>query len=131
MADKEIHIGYWKNSAIDDLESVDFLFSGEKYVQALFFTHLSLEKILKDHWVKDHDENVPPKIHNLVSLFERTKLQLSETDSDFLQVMNTFQIEGRYPDYLSHLHKTTKRAEAENIISQAKALFKCLQEKLQ
>ena len=130
MKDKFGYIDYWKTTAIDDLEAIDFLFKGKKYVQALFFAHLSLEKILKAHWVLDNIENFPPKTHNLIFILGKTKLELSDGDMDFLQSMNTFQIEGRYPDYLTQLQKTVKKLETKNIIFQTKSLFKCLLEKL-
>lgn len=131
MTDKLKHINYWKTTAIDDVETVDFLLAAKKYVQALFFTHLFIEKIIKAHWVKDNVENVPPKTHNLVYLHQNTNLNLGENDTDFLQQLNAYQIEGRYPDYLSSLHKTTQKEDAETIIIESKQLFKCLIEKLQ
>ncbi len=131
MNDKRNFIDYWKTTAADDLEAIDFLFKGKKYVQALFFAHLCLEKILKAHWVKDNLENFPPKTHNLIFLFGKTKLELSDDDTDFLQSMNTFQIEGRYPDYLAQLQKTVKKEETKKIIAQTQLLFECLHEKLQ
>lgn len=131
MINKEENITYWQATAKDDLEAIDFLFEGKKYVQALFFAHLSLEKILKAHFVKDNEENVPPRTHNLIYLYQKTHLKLSEEDTDFLQIMNTFQLEGRYPDYLSFLHRTTLKEQAFTIINQVKTLFRCLQEKLQ
>jgi len=131
MTNKEENITYWEATAKDDLEAIDYLFEGKKYVQALFFAHLSLEKILKAHFVKDNEENVPPRTHNLIYLYHKTHLKLAEEDTDFLQIMNTFQLEGRYPDYLSFLHRTTLKDQAFNTINQVKTLFKCLQEKLQ
>ena len=131
MNDKEEHIRYWEATAKDDLEAIDYLFNGKKYVQALFFAHLSLEKILKAHFIKDNEENVPPKTHNLIYLYNKTLLNLNEEDTDFLQVMNIFQLEGRYPDYLSYLHRSTLKEDASKTIQQVKTLFKCLQEKLQ
>ena len=131
MTDKEKQIAYWVSAAIDDLESIDYLFNGKKYVQALFFSHLSLEKILKALWVKHNDLNFPPKTHNLTYLFENSKIELSEEQTDFLQTMNVYQIEGRYPDYISMLHNTTTKQKAETIINESKKLFQCLQEKLQ
>lgn len=74
---------------------------------------------------------MPPKTHNLTILYEKTGLNLPEEDTDFLQMMNMFQIEGRYPDYLASLHQTTKKSETQTIVSQAKILFQCLREKLQ
>ncbi|MCX6352139.1 MAG: HEPN domain-containing protein [Bacteroidetes bacterium] len=131
MMDKEKHIQYWLLTAIDDSEAVIHLYEAGKYVQALFFTHLFLEKILKAHWVKDNDGNVPPKIHNLMHLYERTTLELSDDEKIFLRRMNTFQLEGRYPDYHASLHKIMKKTDTEKILTQAKELFICLQEKLQ
>lgn len=130
MTDKERYIRYWQTSAKDDLDAIDYLFQGGKYYQALFFAHLSLEKILKAHWVKDNFENVPPRTHNLYSLYERTNLELTEEDTDFLQLMNIYQIEGRYPEYINYINQSTDRNETENLISQTKELFICLQERL-
>ncbi len=130
MSDKSKHIDYWKTTSMDDLGAIDLLLNGKKYVQALFFMHLALEKTLKAHWVKDNAGNVPPKTHNLTYLFGKTNLNLPEEDTDFLQTMNIFQMEGRYPDYLAKLHQTTQKTEAEHIISQAKQLLQCLHEKL-
>ena len=130
MQDKGKHIEYWKLSATDDLEAIDFLLNGKKYVQSLFFTHLSLEKILKALWVKNNENNIPPKTHNLYFLYQECGELLDEDDTDFLQKLNTFQIEGRYPDYITNLYKTTYENETKSIILQAKKLFECLQEKL-
>lgn len=131
MNDKEKQISYWIKTAIDDLESIEFLFVGKKYVQALFFAHLALEKILKAHWVKSNEQNFPPKTHNLTFLYENSNLNLNEEQTDFLQMMNVYQIEGRYPDYISMLHNTTTKEMAASIINESKTLFKCLQENLQ
>ncbi len=131
MTDKEKQIAYWVSTAVDDMESIDYLFNGKKYVQALFFSHLSLEKILKALWVKNNELNYPPKTHNLSYLYENSKIDLNEEQTDFLQTMNVYQIEGRYPDYISMLHNTTTKQKAETIINESKKLFQCLQEKLQ
>ena len=130
MKDKAQHIKYWCDTAKDDWESIGFLFDGKKYVQALFFVHLALEKILKAHWVKNNENNFPPKTHNLIYLYENAGVILSEEDTDFLQMMNTYQIEGRYPDYLTQLNRGTSIEQTEEIISLANQIFKCLQENL-
>jgi len=96
----------------------------------LFFSHLCLEKVLKAPWVKANEENIPPKSHNLIYLVEKSNLILSEADTDFLQKLNTYQIEGRYPDYLSKLGKDTVKETAQKVITEAKTLYKCLIEML-
>ena len=130
MTNKEKQIKYWETTAIDDLESINYLFEGGKYVQALFFAHLAIEKILKALWVKGNAENFPPKTHNLTYLYENSKIELNEEQTDFLQIMNVYQIEGRYPDYVSMLHQTTTKDKAQTIINDSKNIFTCLQEKL-
>ena len=62
---KEQHIEFWNKSASDDLISVTTLFESKRFVHALFFAHLALEKLCKAHWVKDNNENIPPKTHNI------------------------------------------------------------------
>ncbi len=110
--------------------TIDLLLSDKRFVHALFFTHLALEKILKAHWVKDNTLDVPPRTHNLIYLLENTQLQLTDAETSFLQSMNAFQIEGRYPNYRSSLHKTVRPEEAKTIIAEAKNLFQCLLVKL-
>ena len=70
-----------------------------------FLSHLMLEKLLKAHWIKDNEGNHPPKIHNLIKLSVNIKLKLPESDLEFLAVMNQFQLEGRYPDYIQGVYK--------------------------
>jgi HEPN domain-containing protein len=130
MSDKEKQVAYWLSTAVDDLESITILFEGKKYVQALFFAHLALEKILKAHWVKNNEQNFPPKSHNLIFIYQNASISLNEEQTTFLQMMNIYQIEGRYPDYLSMLHNTTNKEKTEEIIYQAKQLFICLQNKM-
>jgi HEPN domain-containing protein len=49
----------------------------------------------------------------------------------FLDRLNDFQIEGRYPDYSFDIFKTCNKQFAEEIISQATKIKKWLIEKLQ
>lgn len=106
------------------------LLKGKSYIQALFFAHLVLEKILKAHWVKDNEENTPPKIHNLLNIFAKTSLQLPDTDKDFLAIMNQFQLEGRYPDYKLELYKKYKSVQTKKNLEQVNTIRKCLLKKL-
>jgi len=46
---KQQHINYWVETAAKDWMAVDGLFSSKNYVQALFWAHLVLEKLLKAH----------------------------------------------------------------------------------
>ena len=104
---KEEHIEYWIKSSDQNSETMEYLFKGGKYVEALFFGHLTLEKICKALWIKNNEFNYPPKIHNLVSLLEKCLIHINEDDLEFLDIMNRYQLEGRYPDYLNLIYKET------------------------
>lgn len=42
-------------------------------MQALFFSHLVIDKLLKAIWVKENEENIPPFTHNLEHLYNQTR----------------------------------------------------------
>lgn len=63
------HIEFWKNTSNEDFEVFNLLLNSKKYLHVLFFAHLTIEKLIKSHWVKDNNNSVPPKIHNLNTLF--------------------------------------------------------------
>ena len=105
MMDKKDHIDFWRNSADRDWISVLVLVEGKQYVQALFFCHLVIEKLLKATWIKDNEENTPPFSHNLEYLFNQSNLELDNKMSDLLSVINQWNIEGRYQDFKDKFYK--------------------------
>jgi HEPN domain-containing protein len=106
---KEEHIKYWADSAIDNWDTVEYLFKGGKNMEALFFAHLVLEKLAKALWVKNNGSNYPPKIHGIVKILEAANIQVDMERKSFLIIVNDFQLEGRYADYKEALRiKFTK-----------------------
>ena len=69
-------IEYWSMASKQDFETAEILFKNKKYHHALFFCHLSIEKILKAIIVKT-TQGAPPLLHDLVRLVERTSINLS------------------------------------------------------
>lgn len=130
MLTKEEHTAYWVKTANNDWKVVKQLFDCKSYTHALFWAHLVLEKLLKAHWVKDNNENIPPKVHNLLRIAEQTNLEFTDIDKTFLTEMNQFQLEGRYPDYLFDLHKKYKSRLTKIIIDQVDIQRKWLLKKL-
>jgi HEPN domain-containing protein len=126
MLTKEEHIKYWTDTANEDWVAIQKMYKSGVYLHALFFAHLVLEKLCKAHWVKDNVGNTPPKIHNLIILVDKTKLQLSKEDRDFLAIMNQFQLEGRYPDYKFDLYKKYKAVQTKKILGEVDTIRKCL-----
>ena len=128
MMTKQQHIDYWINTAGDDWDSVELLFTGKKYLQSLSWAHLVLEKLTKALWVKNHAENTPPKIHNLIILLEQSNIDLGEEKMRFLYDYNAFQLSSRYPDYLNEIYKVCTRQFTEIQLDKVKEIRKCLLE---
>ncbi len=74
---KEEHIKYWSNTAKRDWKAIQNMFTTKDYMQALFFSHLHLEKYCKALWVKNNTGNTPPKIHNLIRILDEAKISYS------------------------------------------------------
>ncbi|MDI7258385.1 MAG: HEPN domain-containing protein [Thermodesulfobacteriota bacterium] len=67
----------WFKQADYDMETADFMFNGGRYFYAVFMCHLSIEKALKGLYAQKLNE-VPPKIHNLLYLVEKMRLNLPD-----------------------------------------------------
>ncbi len=97
MTNDEI-VQYWLTEAEESLTVADHLVAKGDYSYALFFGHLAVEKILKALYVERHHKNVL-RTHDLGRLANRVNLPLDDTRADQLDVMTTFNLEARYPDY--------------------------------
>jgi len=102
---KAEHIQYWLDGAAHDLEAAESLFQSEKYDWCLFLGHLVLEKALKALYVNANDNKLPPRIHNLTKLADLSALALTEEQRLFLDKINDFNLDVRYPDYRQEFYK--------------------------
>ncbi len=102
---KEEHINYWKALSKDDFETAKYNMEGGKNLPALFFFHLSLEKMLKAHWVKDNLNNSTIFTHDLQKIASETDIHLESAHFELLSVVNIWNIEARYPDFKNTLKK--------------------------
>ncbi|MDT3740886.1 MAG: HEPN domain-containing protein [Candidatus Kapabacteria bacterium] len=131
MLTKEEHIKFWIEQAGDDWSAVDTLFQGKKYLQSLFFAHLVVEKICKALWIKFNIDNVPPRSHNLIYLLSQTPIDIPQNLSEFMLNLNRFQLEGRYPDYMTKMHNICNEVFTNSILKSTNELRLWLLEKLQ
>ena len=114
MTKNEI-IEYWINSSDKDFLAMKHLFESQDYSWALFIGHLVIEKLIKAYYVKSVADN-PPRHHNLLYLAEKTNLIISEKQKDDLQLITTFNLNARYPDYKQDFYKKcTKEYTSDNI----------------
>ena len=131
MKTKQEHINFWIEQANDDWSAGDILFKGKKYLQTLFFAHLVIEKVCKALWIKHNNENVPPRTHNLIYLLSSTPIDISDDRSEFMLSLNRFQLEGRYPDYLTKMHDICNEQFTISMLETTNDLRLWLLEKLQ
>ncbi|MFO8113691.1 MAG: HEPN domain-containing protein [Desulfosalsimonadaceae bacterium] len=121
--DQNQHIAYWLDSAQHDLEAAENLFFAAKYDWSLFLGHLVLEKALKAAYVLAHENELPPKTHNLVRLIQSTSIPVDEEMIFWLDQVNDFHLEARYPDYKNEFYKTCSFEFAEKHFSKIKETF--------
>ena len=130
MKTKGEYIEFWIEQAEDDWKAVFSLFNGRNYLQSLFFSHLVIEKLCKSLWIKYNSENVPPRSHNLIHLLSATPIILTDDQNEFLLKLNRFQLEGRYPEYISSLHRICNEQFAKSTIDTTNELRLWLLKKL-
>ncbi|MEI8132542.1 MAG: HEPN domain-containing protein [Leptolinea sp.] len=115
-------VEYWKNGSKEDIEVTRDLIAGNHIRHGMFFLHLSLEKILKAHVCKTI-QDVPPRIHNLVRLAELAQLPLIHEQKYFLEEINNYNLEGRYPDVLTPVPDLQS---AKEILARTEGLYQWL-----
>ena len=123
---KDEHIKYWIKGAEDDLSAAESLFNAEKYNGCLFIAHLVLEKMLKALFILRNDNKIPHKTHNLLKLAEKSGLKLTEERQIFLDEVNSFNLESRYPDYKNTFYKKCDKEFTENYFVKIKEYIKWL-----
>jgi HEPN domain-containing protein len=120
---KTEYVDYWKISAEKSWVAACHLFEKGDFVECLFFAHLTIEKILKSRWVLDNSADFPPRTHNLRLLAQQTSLVLTAEQIIFLEQMNTFQMDGRYPDYRFAIYKAFQKLQTEPILEETKLFY--------
>lgn len=96
--DKESLVNYWLETSNRDYKTMLNLYKSRDYHWSLFIGHLVIEKLLKAIYVKYIDDN-PPRIHDLLRLAEKAQIQINEEQKDVLDLITSFNITARYPDY--------------------------------
>ena len=124
-------IKYWLDGSSKDFEAANVLFEKKLYSQALFFCHLSLEKMLKALFMK-RIRKIPPFIHDLRRLAELAGLELSKERQEILDKIFTFNISARYAEEkLEFYKKYNNKKIASKYLNITKDLLKWLKKEFQ
>jgi len=122
------NIKEWFHQADYDMRSAQLMFDNRRYIHAVFFCHLSIEKALKGLLAKTSDD-VPPKTHNLIFLIEKSGLTLPVDMFDFMFLLNGVSVPTRYPDELKRMQKDYSKAKAGSLLEQGQKALKWLKAK--
>lgn len=119
MQDKKSHKDYWLKSAETDMEAMNVMLSAKQNHWALFIGHLVIEKTLKAVYVQNQDNNTP-RIHDLSRLAEMAGINVDTERKEKLDVISTFNISARYPDYKNRFYLACTNEYTENQVNAIK-----------
>lgn len=97
-------IKYWIDASEVDFVAMNNLFNSKDYVWALFLGHLVIEKLIKALAAKNKIKTIP-KLHDLNKLARLASLQLNDDQKNLFDIITSFNIEARYPDYKKEFYK--------------------------
>lgn len=97
-------VAYWIASSEQDYGTMQNLYVSKDYHWSLFVGQLVLEKLLKAVYVERVNVEVP-RIHDLLRISEKAGLKPSDEQADFMDLITSFNIAARYPDYKQSFYK--------------------------
>ena len=112
---KDQLIQYWIDTSENDYKTMQNLFKSGDYSWTLFIGHLVIEKLLKALYVLRVDTN-PPKTHDLIRIAEKAGLTMTDEIEDQLDIITTFNLNTRYPDYKLNFYKKCNQTFTESNI---------------
>jgi HEPN domain-containing protein len=109
----------WYFQSDYDLETAIDMFKSGRTVYCIFMCHLSLEKALKGLLIKRTGE-YPSKSHSLMFFIDKLELELTDSNHEFLFMLNKISVPTRYPDDLRKLFAAFSNERTETILNQTK-----------
>jgi len=108
-----------------DLIVAEHLYEKGDNSWCLFIGHIVLEKVLKAFIVRDR-KITPPKINDLVRLADTSNLVVSDEQREFLNKVNDFNLETRYPDYKQSFYKICTKEYTTTYLDKIKEFYNWL-----
>ena len=123
--DKYDLVKYWVETSEQDYNTMLHLYETKDYHWSLFMGHLVIEKLLKALYAKNIDNNIP-RIHDLLRIAEKANIKTTDEQQDSLDIITTFNISARYPDYKQSFYKKCNYEFTTSNIERIKELRKWL-----
>jgi len=119
--EKDELVKFWLETAEKDYNTMLHLYESKDYHWSLFMGHLVIEKLLKALYVKNIGPDVP-RTHDLLRIAEKIGISLTEQTRDYFDLLTTFNITARYPDYKQTFYKKCTPEFTASIINVVKEL---------
>ncbi len=116
----------FRDSAIYDLQTAEFMFTSGRYIYVIFMCHLSIEKMLKAI-TAEVIQKMPPKTHNLIYLIKISGIQVPRELLDFIARINNASIVTRYPEDFTWLLEAYPKKVTKDYLLKTKEVIKWLQ----
>ena len=120
MSNKDL-VKYWFDSSLQDWETVNALMKTKRYMHALFFCHLSVEKYLKGVIAKRNE--VVPITHDLLFLARKAKIELTEEQAKLIAEVSAFNLRARYDNYKNSFYKQATASYAKKYVGKVAELI--------
>jgi HEPN domain-containing protein len=126
-------VEYWLDLADYDIDVAKALLLAEKYLYVGFLCHLTIEKALKAAISSTCvNDEIPPKIHNLVRLSDISGLTEKMTDeqSALIEKLNPLNINARYPEYKNRVTASLTGEYCKSLLRKTEGLLCWIKEQL-
>ncbi len=112
-------IQYWVELSDYDLETAKVMLESSRYLYVGFMCHQVIEKIFKALYVHTTGKH-PPHTHNLSYLAKKAGIieALSESQENFLDILEPLNIEARYPSQKERLLNSLNHDKCSQILNQ-------------
>jgi len=127
---KKDQIAYWYDTGLEDFDVAEECFKSKRYNYALFFVHLSIEKLLKGLSVLNTGD-VAPLTHNILELLKTARIDADLDQLSQFTEINTFNIRARYDDFKRSFFKKATKEYTEEYMEYARKLKSWLETKYQ
>lgn len=120
----------WVATSRYDLQTAEAMFKAGRYLYVVFMCHLAIEKMLKALLADKYPEELPPKIHHLINLAQKTAITFPENLKEFFQRIDHVSVATRYPEDLRTLSREFNKDTAKLILIETKRMIQWLKQHL-
>jgi HEPN domain-containing protein len=120
----------WIASSNYDMQTAKAMFETGRYLYVVFICHLAMEKMLKALLSQKYPQDIPPEIHNLITLAQKAGIKPPDNLKDFFLRIDNVSVVTRYPEDMRALAKDFNKESAKLILSETRKILKWLKQNL-